>query len=241
MNNKTRKNEELLISMFSERKPFSEHLVKWEDKNLPDKYDQNFFEYSGQPTKEEFTKAVEYQKELGASFIKFEGDHPLSDGFGIEEGATLTMVLDSSERNWKTNPDLVFCAPSVEELEELEVKHYGQLWGEDYARRNIRRLYEKLTYHGAYLEGKLIGTCYSFSNDGLTSIDGLLGDDAYRNRYVATSLISHVIDSYPDTILFLHAEEDDTQKEMYEKMGFETVAKRYEYLCTDLKELCLDI
>ena len=237
MNNKTRKNEEILIRLFSERRPFSEHLVKWEDKNLPDKYDQNFFEYSGQPTKEEFMKAVEYQKGFGAAFIKFEGAHPLSDSFGIEEGITLTMVLDSSERNWKTNPDLEFCAPSVGELEELEVKHYGQLWGEDFVRRNIRRLYEKLTYHGVYLEGKLIGTCYSFSNDGFTSIDGLLVDDAYRNRYVATSLISHVIDSYPGTILFLHAEEGDTPKEMYEKMGFETVDKRYEYLCMDLKKI----
>ena len=39
MKYKTRKNEERLISLFSERKPFSEHLVKWEDRLLPDKYD----------------------------------------------------------------------------------------------------------------------------------------------------------------------------------------------------------
>jgi hypothetical protein len=235
MKNKTRKNEELLISMFSECKQFSEHLVKWEDKNLPDKYDHNFFEYSDQPTKEEFLKAVQYQKEIGAGFIKLEGDIPLSDSFGLEGGVTLTMVLNSSERNWKMNSGLVFCVPSVEELEELEVKHYGQLWGEDFTRRNIRRQYEKLTYHGAYLEGKLVGSCYSFCNDGFTCIDGLLVDDAYRKKYVATSLISNVKNSYPNTILFLHAEENDTPKEMYEKMGFETVDKRFEYLCTSLK------
>ena len=235
MKKKTRKNEEILARMFSENKPFSEHLVKWEDKILPDKYDHNAFEYSGQPTKEEFMKAVQHQKEIGAGFIKFEGNHPLSDNFGIEGGVTLTMVLKSKEKSWVTNPDLEIHSPSVDELEELEVKHYGRLWGEDFTRRNIRRLYEKLTYHGAYLEGKLIGTCYSFCNDGLTCLDGLHVDDAYRKRYVATSLISHVKNTYPNTILFLHAEEDDTPKEMYEKMGFETVDKLYEYLCTDLK------
>ena len=31
--------------------------------------------------------------------------------------------------------------------------------------------------------------------------------------------------------------EDDTPKEMYEKMGFETVDKLYEYTCLDLGRL----
>ncbi|MBR4761373.1 MAG: GNAT family N-acetyltransferase, partial [Clostridia bacterium] len=123
MKDKTRKNEEKLVSLFSERKPFSEHLLKWEDRFLPDKYDQNFFEYVAQPTGEEFRKAVEYQKKLGAGFIKFEGDDPLEESFGLEAGVTLTMLLKSDGAGWKTNPDLTFCTPGIEELEELEVRH----------------------------------------------------------------------------------------------------------------------
>ena len=114
--------------MFSERKPFSEHLMKWEDPLLPDKYDQNFFEYSGQPTREEFAKAVEYQKGIGAGFIKLEGDDPLSDDFGLNSDVTLTMVLRADGTNWRRNPDLTFGKPSVDEVEELEVKHFGQLF-----------------------------------------------------------------------------------------------------------------
>ena len=231
---KTRKNEEHLISMFSKRKPFSEHLLKWEDELLPDKYDQNFFEYSGQPTKEEFEKAIQYQKEIGAAFIKLEGDEPLENSFALEAGVTLTMLLKSNGAKWRVNPVLEFRIPSVEELEELEVKHFGSLYGEDFTRRNIRRQYEKLTYHGAYLDGKLVGSCYSFSRDGVTCIDGLIVDEEYRKRYIATSLIAYVRDSYPDTYIFLHADEDDTPKEMYAKMGFETVDRLYEYLCSDL-------
>ena len=148
------------------------------------------------------------------------------------------MALKPGETHWTTNPDLVFRAPSVEELEELEVKHFGALYGEVFTRKNIRRLFEKLTYHGAYLDGKLIGACYCYSGDGLTCIDGLIVDNAYRRRYVATSLISHVKNMCANTVLFLHADEDDTPKEMYEKLGFETVDKRYEYLCTDLGVIC---
>ena len=233
MKYKTRNNERLLISLFSECRQFSGHLVKWEDKLLPDKYDQNFFEYCGQPTKDEFSKAVEYQKKIGAGFIKLEGDEPLSDSFGLEESVTLTMILRSDEAEWTVNTDLVFSTPSLTEAEAIDVKHFGPLYGEDFSRRNIRRQYEKLTYHGAYLDGKLVGMCYSFSSDGLTCIDGLIVDEAYRRRYVATSLIAYIKGRFPDTILYLHADEDDSPKEMYEKMGFETIDKRYEYLCTD--------
>lgn len=42
-----------------------------------------------------------------------------------------------------------------------------------------------------------------------------------------------VEDEYPDTRLFLHADDDDTPKEMYLKMGFEIVDRLYEYSCTD--------
>ena len=220
--------------MFSERKPFSEHLMKWEDPLLPDKYDQNFFEYSGQPTKEEFAKAVNYQKGIGAGFIKLEGDDPLLDDFGLNSDVTLTMALRTDGARWRTNPDLNFGKPTVDEVEELEVKHFGQQYGEGFARRNIRRNYEKLTYQGAYLDGKLVGACYCFSSEGSTCIDGLIVDEGYRKRYVATSLIAHIRDSYPGTVLFLHADEDDTPREMYEKMGFETIDRLYEYLCSDL-------
>lgn len=237
MKNKTRKIEERLTGMFAERKAFSEHLVKWEDGLLPDKYDRNCFEYSGQPTREEFEKAVQYQKKIEAGFIKLEGDTPLEDSFGLEAGVTLTMVLRSHGAGWMTNPSLTFGTPSIEELVELEVKHFGPLYGEDFTKRNIGRQYEKLSYHGAYLDGKLVGACYSFCSDGLLCIDGLIVDSEYRKRYVATSLIAHIKDSYPDRILFLHADDDDTPKEMYRKMGFETIDRLYEYLCTDISSL----
>jgi len=230
----TRTIEEKMGRLFSEKKTFSEHLSKWEDYLLLDKYDHNCFEYSGQPSEEEFRRALRYQKDLGVNFIKLEGDSPLADSFGLEEGVTATMVLNDCDVKWKTNNALIFETPSVTAAEEIEVKHYGSIYGEDFSRRNIRRLFEKLEYYGAYLDERLVGICYSYTADGMTCIDGLLVDSKYRNQYVATSLIQHILAVYPDTKLMLHAEVDDSPKDMYLKMGFKIVDKLYEYSCTDI-------
>ena len=222
-----------MARLFCVRKPFSAHLAKWEDDLLPDKYDHNCFEYSAQPTAEEFEAAKQYQKEKGATFIKLEGDAPLDNPFGLEQSITLTMLLTKHHAPWPVNPDIVFRKPDLAALEAIEVRHYGPVYGEDFSRRNVRQLYEKLSYHGAYLAGRLVGAGYSFSADGLTCVDGLIVDADYRRRYVATSLLAHIRDTHPAHTLFLHADEDDTPKDMYRKMGFETVDRLYEYIKTE--------
>ena len=41
---------------------------------------------------------------------------------------------------------------------------------------------------------------------------------------------------HPDDTLFLHADEDDTPKDMYLKMGFEIVDRLYEYTRTGIED-----
>ena len=231
---RTRALEEKLALLFSARRPFSEHLVKWEDGFLPDKYDHNCFFYSAQPDLREYEKALAYQLEKGAGFIKLEGDRPLDDPFGLEEGVTLTMALAEEAPDWKTNADLSYGRPELPELEAIERKHFGPVYGEDFTIRNVRRLYAKLDYHGAYLGSTLAGSCYSFSADGITCLDGLIVDLSSRHRGVASSLIRHIKKAHPEDILILHADAEDTPKDMYQKMGFETVDRLYEYIRTDL-------
>ena len=231
---KTRIVEEKSIRLFSVKKPFSEHLSKWEDDSLPDKYDQNFFEYSGQPTKAEFQKALDYQKSRGDNFIKLEGDEPLTDNFGLNSDVTVTMVLKGDTAGWKKNKEVRFGVPSLEELEEIDLKHFGAVYGESFTKRNVRRQYEKLQYHGAYIDNKLVGACHTFSSDGMICIDGLIVDEAFRHQYIATALMAHIADTNADCTVFLHADENDTPKDMYLKMGFEVTDYLYEYICTDL-------
>ena len=242
----TRAVDESLTMLFSVSHAFSEHLTKREDNQLRDKYDHNSFFYSGQPTVEEVRAALDHQKKRGDAFLKLEGYEPLEDTFGMAPDATLTMVLsgDADIHSWKTNPEVVvriLQAPDFEQLEQHELNYYGPLYGDDFTLRNNRRLREKLTFLGAFLDGKLAGSCYIYPSGGYVCMDSLLVSEAFRHQYAATTLIKHIAEQARKSgdILYLHADPEDTPKEMYARMGFQVTDKMYEYLCTDFSQLRL--
>ena len=237
MTRRTRAAERAQALLFSSERPFSAHLTKWEDPLLPDKYDHNCFFCSGQPEKEEFAAALAYQRDRGAPFLKLESDAPLQNSFGLEESVTLTMTLRSACDGWRQNPRVTFGTPTLPEAEALEVRHYGPVYGEDFTRCNLRRLFGALTYHGAYLDGRLAGMCYTFEHEGCVCLDGLLTDETCRGQGVATTLLRRLAKQNEGKLLFLHADADDTPRRMYEKLGFCETDKLYEYLCTELGAL----
>ncbi len=240
----TRTTDQAFAALFSVSRPFSEHLTKREDDQLRDKYDHNSFFYEGQPSVEEVRQALAYQKARRDAFLKLEGYTPLEQSFGMEGEETLTMLLpeNADPSAWKTNPAVSIEAPDFDQLEQNELKYYGPLYGEDFTLRNNRRLREKLTYHGAYLDGKLAGSCYTWSAGGYTCLDGLLVDSDFRHQYVASTLLKALAEQAKreGKILYLHADPEDTPKDMYAKMGFSVVDRVYEYLCTDFTRLQLD-
>ena len=240
----TRTIDQAFSALFSVSRPFSEHLTKREDDQLRDKYDHNSFFYEGQPSVEEVRQALVYQKARRDAFLKLEGYTPLEQSFGMEGEETLTMLLPENAdlSAWKTNPAVSIEAPDFDQLEQNELKYYGPLYGEDFTLRNNRRLREKLTYHGAYLDGKLAGSCYTWSAGGYTCLDGLLVDSDFRHQYVASTLLKALAEQAKreGKILYLHADPEDTPKDMYAKMGFQVVDRVYEYLCTDFTRLQLD-
>lgn len=232
---RTRETERQMAKLFASESPFSAHLTKWSDPLLPDKYDHNCFSYGGTPpTAAEIEAAKAFQLSHGTHFIKLEGDVPLPEKGGAQEGVTLTMVLCGKIETRKTNPAVTVRSPALQELEALEVRSFGGIWGEDFCRRNIRRLYDRLTYHGAYFGDMLAGACYSFSENGCTCIDGLVVDAAFRNLYAATTLLQSVVFAHPGDLIFLHADADDTPQEMYRKLGFRVTDKLFEYLDTEI-------
>ena len=186
--------------------------------------------------------ALAYQKERGDTFLKLEGYEPLADAFGMECEETLTMVLAPGNRHpqlGKRTRTSRSRAPDADQLEQHELKYYGPLYGDDFTVRNNRNLREKLTYLGAYLGGKLVGDCYIFASDGYVCMDGLLVDEDFRHQYIAMTLMKHIAEKAQERgeILYLHADSEDTPKELYAKMGFQAVDKLYEYLCTDFSKL----
>ena len=242
-----RKAEQSFKQLFSQKRAFSEHLEKWQDDDLYDMYDHNqFVPLLDDTTDKELEQAIAYQHQLGRSFLKLDTreklDEALTERFSLEECCTETMLLQNKQKNieaWKCNPDVIIhdsaSSDVLADLLQIDIETFASDYGEDFIRRRDARYVKKAMetqgfhYYVAYLDRKPAGSCYACAIDGYVVMDALVVREAFRKRYVATTLMKHIASQFKEEI-FLHADADDTPKEMYGKMGFETVDELYEYL-----------
>ena len=242
-----RKAEQSFKQLFSQKRAFSEHMEKWQDDDLYDMYDHNqFVPLLDDPTGKELEQAIAYQRQLGRGFLKIDTreklDEVLIKRFSLEECCTETMLLRNKKENmarWKSNPDVIIYDSAsgdvLADLLKIDIETFASDYGEDFIRRRDARYVKKAMeipgfhYYVAYLDGKPAGACYAYAIDGYVVMDALVVREAFRKRYVATTLMKHIASQFKEE-MFLHADADDTPKEMYGKMGFETVDELYEYL-----------
>ena len=242
-----RKAERSFKMLFSQKCAFSEHLEKWQDDDLYDMYDHNqFVPLLDDPTDKELEQAIAYQHQLGRGFLKLDTreklDEALTERFSLEKCCTETMLLRNKQKNieaWKCNPDVIIhdsaSSDVLADLLQIDIETFASDYGEDFIRRRDARYVKKAMetqgfhYYVAYLDGKVAGSCYAYAIDGYVVMDALVVREAFRKRYVATTLMKHIASQFKEE-MFLHADADDTPKEMYGKMGFETVDELYEYL-----------
>lgn len=242
-----RKAERSFKMLFSQKCAFSEHLEKWQDDDLYDMYDHNqFVPLLDDPTDKELEQAIAYQHQLGRGFLKLDTreklDEALTERFSLEKCCTETMLLRNKQKNieaWKCNPDVIIhdsaSSDVLADLLQIDIETFASDYGEDFIRRRDARYVKKAMetqgfhYYVAYLDRKVAGSCYACAIDGYVVMDALVVREAFRKRYVATTLMKHIASQFKEE-MFLHADADDTPKEMYRKMGFETVDELYEYL-----------
>lgn len=242
-----RKAEQSFKQLFSQKRAFSEHMEKWQDDDLYDMYDHNqFVPLLDDPTGKELEQAIAYQRQLGRGFLKIDTreklDEALIKRFSLEECCTETMLLRNKKENmarWKSNHDVIIYDSAsgdvLADLLKIDIETFALDYGEDFIRRRDARYVKKAMeipgfhYYVAYLDGKPAGACYAYAIDGYVVMDALVVREAFRKRYVATTLMKHIASQFKEE-MFLHADADDTPKEMYRKMGFETVDELYEYL-----------
>ena len=242
-----RKAERSFKMLFSQKCAFSEHLEKWQDDDLYDMYDHNqFVPLLDDPTDKELEQAIAYQHQLGRGFLKLDTreklDEALTERFSLEKCCTETMLLQNKQKNieaWKCNPDVIIhdsaSSDVLADLLQIDIETFASDYGEDFIRRRDARYVKKAMetpgfhYYVAYLDRKPAGSCYACAIDGYVVMDALVVREAFRKRYVATTLMKHIASQFKKEML-LHADADDTPKEMYRKMGFETVDELYEYL-----------
>ena len=242
-----RKAERSFKMLFSQKCVFSEHLEKWQDDDLYDMYDHNqFVPLLDDPTDKELEQAIAYQHQLGRGFLKLDTreklDEALTERFSLEKCCTETMLLRNKQKNieaWKCNSDVIIhdsaSSDVLADLLQIDIETFASDYGEDFIRRRDARYVKKAMetqgfhYYVAYLDRKPAGSCYAYAIDGYVVMDALVVREAFRKRYVATTLMKHIASQFKEE-MFLHADADDTPKEMYGKMGFETVDELYEYL-----------
>ena len=242
-----RKAEQSFKQLFSQKRAFSEHMEKWQDDDLYDMYDHNqFVPLLDDPTGKELEQAIAYQRQLGRGFLKLDTREKLDEAlikcFSLEECCTETMLLRNKKENmarWKSNPDVIIYDSAsgdvLADLLKIDIETFASDYGEDFIRRRDARYVKKAMeipgfhYYVAYLDGKPAGVCYAYAIDGYVVMDALVVREAFRKRYVATTFMKHIASQFKEE-MFLHADADDTPKEMYRKMGFETVDELYEYL-----------
>lgn len=247
-----RAHELLFQHIFCSWFQFSDAFIKEEDALIPLMYDHHRFITKKQDICiRDITKAIAYQKEQGCHYLKIDSRFPLAkeviETFSFSESKTITMVnLDAQKslsNDIETNDQVVIKDIQIDPIEAdllaIEMKNYMADYGETFIRQfvsafsNKAREDHRLHYLGAYLKGEICGYCYYFDDGSYKVLDGLTVNEESRHHYVASSLISHVLQA-SDSILCLHADQEDTPIEMYRKMGFEDIDITYEYLCTKL-------
>lgn len=81
-------------------------------------------------------------------------------------------------------------------------------------------------------DGELVSWCALYEENGIGQIDDVVTDGAYRQRGYARAVVSAATRASLESgneITFLVADDEDWPKELYAKLGFEPVGRRYEF------------
>lgn len=224
--------------LFSAKKiNFSRHLVKYQDDVLFDMYDRNQFVIKKNVSLQELINAQNYQINQKRNYFKlishYQLDKSIKDKLSLEENCILTMLFEGDINYLKTNDKVIIKPISLKDLDYIELKHYEKLYGRQFIKRK-NKFYIKesktnpnFKYYGAYINNKIVGACYGFTYHDYTCLDSLIVDRHNRHKYIASTLLKYVISNSKK--FYVHADEDDTPKNMYLNMGFIIVDKNYEY------------
>lgn len=247
---KINKNEKGITNLFSTSVSFDfngHKIERFFDRKLPDMYYHNFTISPVEIDDKLLEKILKIKEENNEKHCKI--SLPFSTKYlifkGFKQEITLTMVKENYDSfNVVENGFVKFSSVRknpeyINDVIAIEIEYYGEYYGIDFCVRRWNRYFDKiregdngLNLFVALFNKQVIGYCYTFYSDGVVGLDGLLVKKEFRNQYVASNLIKHVANFYKCPI-YLHADEEDTPKIMYEKLGFVTINKSYDYLKLD--------
>lgn len=85
---------------------------------------------------------------------------------------------------------------------------------------------ENTTFILAYLKDEPVGSLILIDSKDYLEVDNVLTKEEFRKNKIATTMLNYVVSELltPEQSVILVADAEDTPKEMYGKMGFQTNA-----------------
>lgn len=219
---------------------FNDHLYRWHSDLRPDQMNNNFFFPTAPLTCEDIDAAIDLQKKRGLKYVMIRMAKPmesdLQELFGFEEDITYVMaLLKNTSSVWKENTNLEIRDIQTSDISAdlLDVSSVPEPYRAS-AYRNMQMVLdvakENPHYHWlcAYKGEQRVGSVYALCHNGFVEMDDLWVEEEYRNQYIATTLIKYIVSQYGG-IVYLHASASATPKNMYARMGFETVETVFDY------------
>jgi len=225
-----------LRNLFCKQEILTQNIKYYSDNQLSDMYDHNFY-YVNNIDLDSLNYIENRSKDTNFIKIVTDKDNLLLDKY--EHGEIIVMCKENyNEFSFVENNKLTFknlkCDDILNDILDIELRHYGKQYGESFTKRKLYRYYDviknnsDLNMFGAYIDNKLVGYCYAYMNSGVVAIDDLLVDEQYRNQRIASTLIKYICNLYK-VPMYLHADNDDTPKYLYEKLGFVVLDQKHEY------------
>lgn len=222
------------------RVSFQPHMDRWHSELRPDQENNNFFFPTAALTHEDIRAAIALQKERGLSYLMLRSRWPLPESltkplsFYQEEMLTMALIRDTS-KTWRENAVLEIRDIQAHDIgaDLLDVSDVPEAFRAQ-AYRNMQCVLEVAQHHPeyhwycGYLGGRRVASVYALRHGGCVEMDDLWVDPAYRKQHIATTMMKHIVQTLPG-LLYLHADSSKTPKEMYKKMGFQTVETTFDY------------
>lgn len=219
---------------------YNHHLDRWYSNLRPDQMNNNFFVPTAALTCEDIDTMIDLQKKRGLNYVMIRMSKPMDvqtqELFSFDEDITYVMaLLQDTSSSWKQNKEIEIrdiqtsdISADLLDVSSVPAQYQASAFRNMQLVLNVAK--ENPDYHWlcAYQNGQRVGSVYALCYDGCVEMDDLWVEQEYRNQYIATTLMKYIAQQYSG-ILYLHASANATPKEMYARMGFETVETIYDY------------
>jgi ribosomal protein S18 acetylase RimI-like enzyme len=85
-------------------------------------------------------------------------------------------------------------------------------------------------HFGVSMEGRVVSGCDLYTGHGMAQIEDVATLEGYRGRGYARAVITRALEeAVGANLVFLYAAAEDWPKELYRKLGFEPIARMYQF------------